>query len=346
MLWTDILDKGSKTEGITMKKRIIIAGYGIVARELVKLIHTNHDRIKEQYQLDLIVTGIIGSKGMLFQKEGIRLEELLEYEAGSEALIRYSLTLFEPAFDGDVLLDCTPTNIENGEPGLSYILTAIDSGMDVVSVAKGALVHSFEKIKQRSEEKGIRLKYSGATAAALPTVDIGEYSLAGTTITKIEGILNGTSNFILTSMNEHQLSFAEALKIAQEKGIAEANPALDVKGFDSACKLLLLSNSLLGTNKSLKDITINGIENLTKDDMERAQQKGCEIKLLASASKEKLEVTPCELKPDHPLISVKGTNKGILFETIEMGAICCTGGASHPRGAAAAALKDVINLYR
>ena len=161
-------------------------------------------------------------------------------------------------------------NIENGEPGLTYVLNAIDSGMDVVSVAKGALVHSFQEIKQHSEKKGTRLKYSGATAAALPTIDIGEYSLAGSTITKIEGILNGTSNFILTSMNESNLSFEEALKIAQEKGIAEANPGLDVKGFDSACKLLLLSNSLLGTNYSLKDVKITGIENLSKQDMERA----------------------------------------------------------------------------
>jgi homoserine dehydrogenase len=337
-----------------MKKRLIIAGYGTVAKELVKLILSHSDRIKEKYQLEFAVTGIIGSKGMIFQKEGIQLQELLEYGVGSETLLQYTqnfkASVSEPKFGQDVLIDCTPTNIENGEPGLTYVLNAIDSGMDVVSVAKGALVHSFQEIKQRSEKKGTRLKYSGATAAALPTIDIGEYSLAGSTITKIEGILNGTSNFILTSMNESNLSFEEALKIAQEKGIAEANPALDVKGFDSACKLLLLSNSLLGTNYSLKEVKITGIENLSKQDMERAKQRGCQIKLLAQAFKKdsqvSLEVAPSELTQDHPLFHVNGTNKGILFETAEMGTICCTGGASNPRGAAAAALKDLINLYR
>jgi homoserine dehydrogenase len=287
---------------------------------------------------------------MLYQKEGIQLQKLLELGVGSEALLHYSPDRGESAFDQDVLIDCTPTNIENGEPGLTYILNAIDAGMDVVSVAKGALVHSFKEIKQRSEQKGTKLKYSGATAAALPTIDIGEYSLAGSSITKIEGILNGTSNFILTSMNEEELSFEEALKIAQEKGIAEANPTLDVKGFDTACKLLLLSNSLLGSNYSLKDIKVSGIENLTKADMEQAKGGGKQIKLLARAIKENnqviLEVAPQELSNDHPLIHVKGTNKGIFFETTEMGVICCTGGASHPRGAAAAALKDLINLYR
>lgn len=333
-----------------MKKRIFIAGYGTVAKELIKLIQENSDKIKEQYGLEFEVTGIVGSKGMLYQKAGIQLQKLLELGVGSEALLHYSPDREESAFDQDVLIDCTPTNIENGEPGLTYILNAIDAGMDVVSVAKGALVHSFKEIKQRSEQKGTKLKYSGATAAALPTIDIGEYSLAGSSITKIEGILNGTSNFILNSMNEDELSFEEALKIAQEKGIAEANPALDVKGFDTACKLLLLSNSLLGSNYSLKDIKVSGIENLTKADMEQAKVGGKQIKLLARVIKENnqvtLEVAPQELSNDHPLIHVKGTNKGILFETTEMGVICCTGGASHPKGAAAAALKDLINLYR
>lgn len=329
-----------------MKKRLTIAGYGTVAKELIKLILTNAAMIQEKYQLELVVTGIISSKGMLFQKEGLNLQKLLDFGTGSDALLHYSSDLCEPRFDQDVLVDCTPTNIENGEPGLTYLLKAIDSGMDVVSVAKGALVHSFKEIKERSEKSGSKLKYSGATAAALPTIDIGEYSLAGSTITKIEGILNGTSNFILTSMNESQLSFEEALKIAQEKGIAEANPSLDVKGFDSACKLLLLSNSLLGTNFSLKDVKLSGIENLSYEDMAAAKSRGTKIKLLARASKETLEVSPCELGQEHPLFHVAGTNKGILFETVEMGAICCTGGASHPRGAAAAVLKDLINLGR
>jgi homoserine dehydrogenase len=337
-------------EGIFMKKRVMIAGYGTVAKELVKLILENSDKIKAQYRLEFVVTGIAGSKGMLFEKDGIQLHKLAKMGIGSEALLDYSQNLKEPTFDHDVLVDCTPTNIENGEPGLTYILKAIDAGMDVVSVSKGALFHSFKEIKQRSVQNGTRLKYSGATAAALPTIDIGEYSLAGSSITKIEGILNGTSNFILTSMNENGLSFEESLQIAQKKGIAEANPVLDVKGFDSACKLLLLANSLLGADFSLEDIKIAGIENLTKADMEKAKKRENRIKLLASARKEKgqftLEVAPCELSQDHPLIHVNGTNKGILFETVEMGEVCCTGGASHPRGAAAAALKDLINLYR
>nr|WP_106782801.1 homoserine dehydrogenase [Lysinibacillus timonensis] len=337
-----------------MQKKIILTGYGTVARELLKLIHTRTVAIKEKYGVEFMVTGIVGSKGMLYQSEGIDLHALLESGAGSNALFSYSqnfeVPMIEPDFQEDVLIECTPTNVETGEPGLTYLMKAIDTGMDVVCVSKGALVHSYRDIKKRAEEKGIRLKYSGATAAALPTIDIGEYSLSGCTISRIEGILNGTSNFILTCMYENNLSFVEALRIAQEKGIAESNPSLDVKGFDSACKILLLANSLLGTNYSINDIKISGIEHLTREDIHNAKMRNRHIKLLARASKEQgkfiLDVTPCELDEEHPLFHVTGTNKGVLFETIEMGTICTTGGASHPRGAAAAALKDLINLYR
>ncbi|MGF6952417.1 homoserine dehydrogenase [Neobacillus sp. B4I6] len=337
-----------------MQKNIILTGYGTVVKELIKLIIHNGALIKEKYGIDLLVTGIVGSKGMIYEEKGIELSNLIDFGTGSEALSRYSecfhLPFTEPIFQGDVLIECTPTNIETGEPAFGYIQKAITNGMDIVSVSKGALVKSFDKIKTQADKHGRRLKYCGATAAALPTLDIGEYSLAGCTITRIEGILNGTSNSILASMSENNLSFKKALKIAQEKGIAEVNPALDVQGFDTACKILLLANRFFGSSLSIEDVKIKGIELVTKEDITAAKQNGRMLKLLGSAYKEAenviIEVKPSELESKHPLAHVNGTNKGVVFETIEMGTVCATGGASHPRGAAAAALKDVVNLYR
>ncbi|MFJ7971670.1 homoserine dehydrogenase [Psychrobacillus sp. NPDC096389] len=337
-----------------MQKEIIITGYGVVAKELCKLLLDKSESIMDAFGIELKVNGIIGSKGMLYQREGLNLASLVMEEVGSKALSNYAqnhqISFLEPRFQGDVLVECTPTNIKDGEPALAYMLEAMDGGMDVVAISKGALVHSYQTIKDKAESTRSKLKFSGATAAALPTIDIGEYNLAGCTITRIEGILNGTSNFILTSMYEDNLSFSEALKIAQRKGIAEANPSLDIKGFDSGCKILLLANELLGTNYTIDDVSINGIEHLTRDDIVKTKMKQSRVKLLARAYKDEekvvLDVQPCELDQAHPLYHVNGTNKGILFETEEMGTICTTGGASHPRGAAAAALKDLINLYR
>lgn len=337
-----------------MKKKLILTGYGTVSKEFIKRILTQRNSLIEKYSIDFSIVGIVGSKGMLYQGEGINLESLLEYGSGSHALSSYSdahqIPLLAPRIQGDVLIECTPTNIATGEPGLSYILQAIDSGMDIVSISKGALVHSFQEIKEAVKKKDCQLKFSGATAAALPALDIGNYSLSGTTIKRIEGILNGTSNFILTSMMENDWSFEEALAIAKEKGIAESNPALDVQGIDSASKILLLANSLLDITFSIEDVAIKGIEEITKSDIQAAKKKGKTFKLLASACNEngntRVSVSPCEISDNHPLSHVKGTNKGVLFETVEMGTICTTGGASHPKGAAAAALKDIINLYR
>ncbi|KAB7667795.1 homoserine dehydrogenase [Bacillus sp. B1-b2] len=333
---------------------MIITGYGIVAKEFCKLIVDKAETIKDKYGFTLTVTGIIGSKGMIYQQEGLDLQTLIEDEIGSNALIEYSkkkqVSFINPIYEADVLVECTPTNVENGEPGLSYILEAIHAGADIVSVSKGALVHSFPLIKKVAANKESRLKFSGATAAALPTIDIGDDCLSGCTITKIEGILNGTSNFILTSMNNENISFEDALQIAKERGIAEANPSLDIKGFDSAYKILLLANELFGMDYTIKDVAIEGIEKLTSERMEEIAKRKKRVKLIASAYRENdqtiLEVKPTELDENHPLFYVNGTNKGILFETEEMGTICATGGASHPKGAAAAALKDVINLYK
>jgi len=336
------------------ERKIIITGYGTVAMEIVKIIKEQNKKYQDSYGFSSKIIGIIGSKGMIYEEDGLDLETLLSFGKGMQALKQYSqqkqLPLQASSIKGDVLIECSPTNLETGEPALSYITAALNESMDIISVSKGALVHALPELKQLADRNGCRIKYSGATAAALPTLDIGEYSLAGSTITGIEGILNGTSNFILTSMSDANLSFEKALELAQEKGIAEANPALDVQGYDSACKILLLANGLFHKTWTLSDVSIEGIEKVTKADMQYAKINGNDIKLVASArtinGKMSIQVKPEVIAADNPLMNVKGTNKGIVFHTEEMGTICCIGGASHPRGAAAAAVKDMLNLYR
>lgn len=336
------------------RKRIIVTGYGTVAREFIELVNKQKDKWKEKYKLELVIVGIAGSLGMVYEETGIDLQELLMFSKGSQGLASYAknkgIILKEPVWKGDVLVECTPTNLETGEPALSYMKEALMNKLDIISISKGALVHSLPLLQKMAKENGCRIRYSGATAAALPTLDIGEFSLAGSSIFSIQGILNGTSNFILTCMSEENITFDKALIMAQEKGIAEKNPALDVRGLDSACKLLLIANGLFHTEYTLEDVEIQGIEHVTKGDMQLAKINGCEIKLVASAKVDKdhlsLQVRPEVIDPENPLIHVKGTNKGILFHTEEMGTICCLGGASHPRGAAAASIKDLINLFR
>lgn len=342
-----------------MNKRVILTGFGTVGREFCQLIVKTTQQLKEKYKLQFQVVGIVGRSGLLYEEDGINLEQLLAFGRGSEALSTYAhennirirtANLEDEDIQADILVEATPTNITDGEPGLGYILAAINKGMDIVSISKGALVTNFQKIKQAAEERQVRLRYSGATAAALPTIDIGEYSLIGSEIEQIEGILNGTTNYILTEMHETGSSFEEALRKAQEKGIAETDPTLDIEGIDAACKIVLITNSLLGTSFKVEDVERTGITGITKEEISAAKEQGKSIKLIAKATNKHgqvhIQVAPEVIGPDHPFYGVHGTTKGILFRTDYLGTICVTGGASNPVATAAAALKDCLNLYR
>jgi homoserine dehydrogenase len=252
------------------------------------------------------------------------------------------------AFEPGVMVECTPTDLKTGEPGLGHILRALESGWDVVTANKGPLVVDFQGLTGMARMKGLSLKFSGAAAAALPTIDLGRWSLLGAEILEIKGILNGTTNFILSRM-EDGLDYAGALKEAQERGIAEADPSLDVEGWDTAAKILIIANALLGTDFSLSEIKIEGISNLSPGFLEKTAKNARRIKLLGRVYREaerwqaRVELVP--LLPSDILYHVCGTNKGISFDTDTMGQVTLVGGKSDPRGAAAALLKDIINIY-
>jgi homoserine dehydrogenase len=252
---------------------------------------------------------------------------------------------------GGCLVECTLSNLETGEPGMSYISSASHGGWNAVVASKGALVVGLPALKALAAENGVSLKFSAATAAALPTLDVGLVSLAGARIEGIQGILNGTSNYILTRMGEG-LDYNEALKEAQDKGIAERDPAQDIGGWDTASKILLITNACLDTEYVLRDVHVRGIAGLAVDFVQSARREGRAVKLLATAapgrqgSRWSLDVRPSLVEASHPLVHVNGTEKGITFLTDSMGSVTVTGGRSNPRGAAAALLKDIINIYR
>ncbi|WP_127584860.1 homoserine dehydrogenase [Paenibacillus koleovorans] len=343
-----------------MQKDVLLTGYGNVGHAFVRLLHERSSLIEQRYGLRFRLIGVMASRGWLYDAGGLNMEWLVKAGVGSDALQRYAAekggwlgerSLQEIGQQAHALVESAPTDIARGEPGLTYIRQALRCGLDVVAVSKGALVTQYRELMQLAAEHNARIKYSGATAAALPTLDIGEYSLAGCTIERIEGVLNGTTNYILTRMAEGRIPFADALREAQARGIAETNPRQDISGTDSACKLVLLANGLLGASASLSDVSITGIDTVTVEQHEAARSRGAKLKLLASAvrgddSSLTLEVAPRELEPGHPLYAVDGTEKGVVFHTDLMGRVSAIGGASSPSGAAAAALKDLINLYR
>ena len=328
-----------------MKKiNIVLAGYGRVGQAFVRLIQEKKDFCINRYNLQIRIGVVLNSRGGLIpdpDKKGF--EEFSYWESGLD--IQEALESQEPG----ILVDCTPSNIQDGEPALGYTHHALDRGWHVVTANKGPLVVDFNGIRKKAEKNRVSLGMSGTTAAALPTLDVALHSLAGSEIHRIEGILNGTTNYILTRMDEGE-DYTLALEEAQKKGIAEPDPSQDVGGWDTAAKVLIITNATFGHSFTLKDIHVEGITNIPLELREKARETGKAIKLIGRFVQNdkvpRLETKLSLIDPSHPLYGVDGAQKGITFFTDTMDSVTVTGGKSDPRGAAAALLKDIINLAR
>jgi homoserine dehydrogenase len=336
---------------------LVVTGFGNVGRAFFSLLREKREDLKHRCGLALDVLLVAQAEGCFYSGGPLEVRHISQggepWTSGNpswHAGMRVT-DLIEETGPGGCLVECTLSNLETGEPGLSYITGAFHGGWHAAAASKGALVVGFPGLKALAAENRVFLKFSAATGAALPTLDVGLFSLAGARIEGIQGILNGTTNYILTRMGEG-LDYAEALQEAQTRGIAEPDPAHDVDGWDTASKILIITNACLDADYGLKDVQVRGIAGVSVDFVQSARGEGRPVKLLATAAPKRqggrwsLDVRPSLIEATHPLANVNGTEKGITFLTDSMGSVTVTGGRSNPRGAAAALLKDIINIYR
>jgi len=335
---------------------ILLLGYGNVGRAFLQVLQEKKDSCLTRYGLDFRLHSVFRRGGALYSQQPLAVKEILDkYCLGAsfheDPLWHQGLEL-EPVLESlgsGVVVECISSDRRSGEPGLSLISAALEREWYVVTADKGPLVAGFRELFEKAKGHQVSLKISGATAAALPTLDVALHSLAGTEIYQIEGILNGTTNYILTRLREGA-GYPEALAEAQSKGIAEPDPSLDVTGQDTASKMLIISNAVLETEFSLEDVKVQGIDKIPPDLLGQGREKGQALKLLGRLSKKagkfQLEVALELIDNSHPLYGVDGTDKGITFYTDTMGAVSVIGGKSDPRGAGAALLKDIIGIYR
>jgi homoserine dehydrogenase len=340
-----------------IKHRLILCGFGNVGQAFAKLILERNEILRRKYGMDVELVAVVDIGGAAASPTGpLPLEHLLAHIAAGGAVETF-IGFGKPGMTGldaisryaaDVLVESTPTNLLDGQPGTGHLRSALEGGLDVISANKGPLVLFYREFLELAEMKACRIYMSAAAAAALPTLDVGLLSLAGATVQSIEGILNGTTNYILTRMHLENISYDTALMAAQELAIAETDPTLDVEGYDTRNKLLLITNRIHGTAFGFSDIPVVGITGLTLTDIEKVKAEGKVLKLVGTAEMEeggiKLSVAPKRLDLDHPLANVHYSEKGISYLTDTMGRVTVTGGKSSPTGAAAALLKDLIHL--
>jgi len=337
--------------------RIVVCGLGGVGKEFVQLLAERIQEIETKYGLRFVLGAAvdIGGAATSTDDNGLPAAELLAHLRQGGAVEDFS-GFGRPGLTGaqviqqasaDVLVEVTPTNLIDGEPGKTHIFNAVKKGMDVVSANKGPIVLFYEELHALARKNACALHISAATAAALPTLDVGCVCLAGTRVLAAEGILNGTSNYILSRMKEESCAYDVALKSAQELGIAETDPSYDVEGKDTAIKMVLIANRVFGTSFGIGDVQARGITQITPQDIITATRDNRVIKLIGTAElvhgELQLSAAPKWLEKEHPLASVNGSEKAISYMTDTMDRITVMGGKSSPVGAAAALLKDLIN---
>lgn len=337
---------------MTIKKmKLCLLGFGAVGQGLAKVLLRKHDELIERYELDLSITAISDTSGAAINSEGLDLQLALDTKKETGKIMNYpdfgvsgvdGLEVMDLA-DYDCLVEATPTNIDDGEPTQSNILKAMNDKKDVVTSNKGPLALNFKTLIDAARENNVKFRFEASVGGTMPVINSARESLAGNQIESVQGILNGTTNYILSRMANEGTDYEPTLKEAQELGIAETNPFQDVEGYDAACKIVIIANSLMGWDVTLKDVSLHGISDITSNAVQLALKDGYLIKLVAEAKDGKLTVAPMLVKKGSPF-AVNGTLNVIKFSTDLSDDVTVVGVGAGSIETAAALLSDIINI--
>ena len=328
--------------------RIILCGFGVVGQSLVKLFDSRSENLYAKYGLKPRVVGVFDSKGSAVDSSGLDFNKLVQVKKKFGTVKNYSDTKNTLSgiemlknIDADVLIETTASNYKDAEPGMTHITTAMKKGMHVISVNKGPLALAFPSLMELAIYNQVKFKFSGTVGGGTPILDYAKNSLRGERIISFAGILNGTTNYILSNMATG-LSFDEALKDAKGKGYVEADESLDLDGLDATAKLVILANWIMGMKVTMPDINRTGIRHVTVDDIKKAAKNNCAVKLIASCNKE-LVVGPKEISNDDPLC-VNGTLNAIAFTSEHSGTQTIIGRGAGGMETASSILRDLLDI--
>lgn len=340
----------------TTTYRLALIGFGSVGQGLAQILRDRSEWLAERYGVAArIVAVCTRGRGNLYDPAGLDPAALLQAMAQNGHLREmpgqsgWGTSQMITQAQADVLIEVSPTDLATGQPAIGHIEAAIGRGMHVITANKGPIALRFAELRRRAAEAGVYLGFEGTVMAGTPTLRLGWNDLAGCELTEIYGIVNGTTNYILTQM-ERGLAYAEALTEAQRLGYAEADPAGDVEGHDAAGKAVILANVLMDARLGPGDVEREGITGLTGEMVAAAQAAGERWKLLARVWREggrvRASVRPTRLPAAHPLAGVGGATNAITFSTDLLGDVTLIGPGAGGIATGFAILSDLLALHR
>jgi Homoserine dehydrogenase len=312
---------------------IAILGFGVIGSGVADIISQNYELIKKHVIDDINIKYIVDLRDF----KGHKLESKFTKD--------FKVVLNDP--DVSVVIEM----IGGSHPAYDFSLAALNAGKSVITSNKEVVANFGHELIAAADANNVKYMFEASVGGGIPIIRPISTSLAGNEIYEITGILNGTSNYILTQMELHNKSMADALKEAQEKGYAEADPSADIEGFDTCRKICILAGLAFGKLIPTSFVSVKGISDITLEDIENAKAENCAIKLLGRAvkldtGKIHVSVAPYKVRKDNPLANINDVYNGILVRGDSFGDVMFYGKGAGSLPTASAVLSDLIEIIK
>jgi homoserine dehydrogenase len=321
---------------------LALVGLGNVGRRVLTHLIEREHILRDKYGLAFSVHCVVDSSGVAISDDGFDLTRLVEHK--NAALKLRELPEF---VDCGILLEASPVDLTTGEPGLSNCRTALERGLHLALANKAPLALAQEELDRLAADAGVGILYSAAFCGGLPVLNIVRRDMVCGNVLAFRGIFNGTTNFILREMLNGR-DYADALRETQERGIAEADPSLDVEGWDTAAKLVIAANSITDTMITLEDVSVTGIEDVQADRLQECRRDGSVLKLVATAeridSEWRFRVEPTPVPIESFLGGCTGWEMAVEMESDIYGLTFHKLYEREPVPTAASMLRDAVHL--
>lgn len=336
--------------------KLAFLGFGNVGQALTKLLLNKSQELIDLYGITYRVVGIAtGHHGIAIQNEGLDLEQALKLAAAKMDISPLSAwpihdnDEFIASCGGDILFENSPVNYQNGQPAIHHLRSAIRNGMHAITANKGPVVHAYRELSELARQHGRRFYFESTVMDGAPIFSLFRAALPGAKLISFRGVLNSTTNMILSRMESGE-SFEEAVHYTQQIGIAETDPSGDIDGWDAAIKVAALVSVLMGIPLTPAQVDRTGIRHITPGDVQAAITAGQRYKLVCSAEKSG-ETVLAQVKPElvpasSPLYAVEGTSSIILFNTDVLGPLSIIEENPGPDTTAYGLFADFLNSVR
>ncbi len=308
-----------------MVHRIVLVGFGNVGREFARLLVERRAELRRDLGLEAIVVGILtAAHGRVENARGVDLRRAVRLAEEGRSIEPCGRGIREPTLAylrrvrADVVMEVTPLRIAARQPALDHILASMDAGKHVITANKGPVVYHYRRLRALARRKRVGFRYEGTVMDGAPVFNLFQETLRGSHVESFEGILNSTSNYILSEL-EAGRTYEAGVQAARRMGLLEADPAMDLDGWDATVKACLLANVLMGGRLDPKAVPREGISGLDADRVREVRSAGRRVKQVARGWREgrrvRASVTVEELSADHVLAAVDGTSNALLVRT-------------------------------